>query len=162
MEISNYDCWVMIIYDFRHGLTLQQSVEKLNSLFGNKTPSNCKYILQMVRGRPTFDDDLREGCPCTSVVTKHISVRAVILEDRHVTNREIEASWGIASKQIHGHLRVRKLCNSRCLPHHLRDAQKEARIKWCQEMLKTVDSGRSILKKDPLCPPFSRYLQLAN
>jgi hypothetical protein len=41
--------------------------------------------------RPTFDDDVREGRPCTSVVAKEVdAVREMILADRHVTYREIE------------------------------------------------------------------------
>lgn len=150
MEISNRDFRVMIFYDFRYGLTPQQCVEKLSSLFGDEAPSKTmvyKWFVEFKRGRPTFDDDLREGRPCTSVVAKNIdAVREMILSDRHVTYSEIEASLGIAAKQIHtilhDHLHVRKLC-SRWIPHNLKEEQKQARVKWCKDMLKKFEGGRS-------------------
>lgn len=91
MEISNRDFRVMIFYDFRYGLTPQHCVKKLNSLFGDEAPSETtvyKWFAEFKRGRSTFDDDPREGRPCTSVVAKNIdAVREMILEDRHVTYR---------------------------------------------------------------------------
>jgi hypothetical protein len=78
MEISNCDFRMMIFYDFRYGLTPQQCVEKLGSLFGgDEAPSKTmvyKWLAEFKRGRPTFDGDVRDGRPCTSVVAKNIGM----------------------------------------------------------------------------------------
>jgi Transposase. len=150
MEISSRDFRVMIFYDFRYGLTPKQCVEKLISVFGDAAPSKTmvyKWFAEFKRERPTFDDDVREGRPCTSVVAEKIDgVREMITADRHVTYQEIKSSLGIAAKQIHAilhdHLNVRKIC-SRWIPHNLNAAQKQARVNWCKEMLKKFDQGRS-------------------
>ena len=73
----------------------------------------------------------------------------MIERDRHITYREIQASLGIDMKVIHtilhDHLSVRKLC-SRWILHNLTEAQKQARVKWSKEMLKTAfNRGQSNL-----------------
>lgn len=45
---------------------------------------------------------------------------------------------------LHDHLNVRKLC-SRWISHNLTEAQKQTRVKWCKEMLKKFNRGRSNL-----------------
>ena len=50
------------------------------------------------------DDGLltaREGSPKTDVVTENIVVRALIMQARYVTYREIDAYLGISSTSIH-------------------------------------------------------------
>jgi hypothetical protein len=103
-------------------------VRNLNSLFEDEAPSKTmvyEWFAESNNERPTFDDDVREGRPCTSVVAKEVdAVREMILADRHVTYREIEASLGIAVKQIHSilhnQLHVTMLC--RCWIVHLDNA----------------------------------------
>ena len=75
----------------------------------------------------------------TRVVSENIdAVRELIMQDRHVTYRAIEASLGISSSSIHSilheHLVAKKIC-SRWIPHNLAIAQKKVRVDWCKEML---------------------------
>ncbi|CAH1999530.1 unnamed protein product [Acanthoscelides obtectus] len=69
--------------------------------------------------------------------------RKLIIEDRHVTYREIEASLKISKisiqKILHEELGVRELV-SRWIPHLLTEEQKAARVNWCQ---KTLDHSNS-------------------
>lgn len=66
-------------------MVAQQCIEKINSLFGDEAPSKTmvyKWFTELKGGRPTFNDDLREGYPWTSVVAKSIdTVPPIILED---------------------------------------------------------------------------------
>ncbi|CAH1986001.1 unnamed protein product [Acanthoscelides obtectus] len=81
-----------------------------------------------------LSDDRRVGAPKTAVTQENLdAVRKFIIEDRHVTYREIEASLKISKttiqKILHEKLRVRKLV-SRSIPHLLTDEQKAARVNW--------------------------------
>ena len=73
-------------------------------------------------------------------------MRELILQDRHVTYREIETTLGISGTSIHSifhkHLTVKKIC-SRWIPHNLSIAQKKARVDWSKEMLQKYDRGAS-------------------
>ena len=61
-----------------------------------------------------------------------------MLQDRHVTYREIETNLGISGTTInsilHEHLTVKKIC-SHWIPHNLSIAQKKARVDWPKETL---------------------------
>ena len=67
------------------------------------------------RGRTSLQDELREGRP-KSVVGPETTdaLRQLILQDRHVTYREIETTLGISGISIHSilheHLTVKKIC----------------------------------------------------
>ncbi|CAH2010418.1 unnamed protein product [Acanthoscelides obtectus] len=80
------------------------------------------------------------------------AVRKLIIEDRHVTYREIEASLKISKISIQKilleELGVRKLV-SRWLPHLLTDEQKADSVNWCQKRLTPtkVIRSRSVSKK---------------
>ena len=64
------------------------------------------------------------------------AVRELIMQDRHVTYHETEASLGIFSTSIHSilheQLAVKKNC-SRWIPNNLKIAQKK--VDWCKEIL---------------------------
>ena len=72
------------------------------------------------------------------------AVRELIMQDRQVVYREIEASLGIPSTSIHSilheHLAIKKIC-SRWIPHNLTIAEKKIRIDWCKEMLEKYEGG---------------------
>ena len=70
----------------------------------------------------------------------------LILQDRHVTYREIETTLVISGTSIdsilHQYLTVKKIC-SRWIPQNLSIAQKKARVDWSKEMLQKYDHGAS-------------------
>ncbi|CAH2016445.1 unnamed protein product, partial [Acanthoscelides obtectus] len=96
------------------------------------------------RGRVSLSDD-----PRVAVTQENVdAVRKLIIEDRHVTYREIEASLKISKtsiqKILHEELGVRKLV-SRWIPHLLTEEQKAARVNWCE---KTFDRFNSVNPKN--------------
>lgn len=150
MELTREHFRAMIFYDFRRGLSRQECIDQLTSTFGDEAPSLAtvkRWYNEFNRGRSSLRDESREGRPKSVVVPENIdAVRELILQDRHVTYREIEASLGISmtsiNKILHEHLAVKKIC-SRWIPHNLTKAQKDARVNWCKEMLKKYNRGAS-------------------
>jgi [histone H3]-lysine36 N-dimethyltransferase SETMAR len=150
MDLNREHFRAMIFYDFKSGLTQQQCVKRLNSAFGNEAPSKAtvyNWYNEFKSGRFYLSDEFREGRPMTAVTQENIeAIRNLIKSDRHVTYREISSTLGIGmtaiSKILNDHLGVRKLC-SRWVPHNLTSAQKDARVKWCKEMLRKYNKGSS-------------------
>lgn len=150
MELNREHFRAIIFYNFRRGLTQQQCLDELNSIFGDEAPSRTsvyRWFAEFNRGRSSLNDEFREGRPKAVVVPKNIdAVSELVLQDRHVTYREIEVSLGISGTSIHSilheHLAVKKIC-LRWIPHNLTIAQKQARVNWSQKMLKKFDRGAS-------------------
>lgn len=150
MELTREHFRAIIFHNFRRGLTRRECADELNSLYGDQAPSLStvkNWYNEFNRGRLSLSDELREGRPKSVVIPENIdAVRELIMQDRHVTYREIEACLGISSTRIHSilheHLAVKKIC-SRWIPHNLTIAQKKARVDWCKEMLKKYGRGAS-------------------
>ncbi|CAH1971917.1 unnamed protein product [Acanthoscelides obtectus] len=112
----------------------------LLSVFGNEVPHQStisRWYGEFKRGRVSLSDDSRENVD---------AVRKLIIEDRHVTYREIEALLKISKtsiqKILHEELGVRKLV-SRWILHLLTEEQKAARVNLCQKTLDRFNSGNS-------------------
>lgn len=150
MELTRENIRAMIYYDFRRGLTQQQCIDQLTSTFGDEAPSKTTvyhWFSEFNRGRSMLTDEVKAGRPKSVVVPQNIeAVRKLIMDDRHVTYREIEATLGISMTSInsilHDHLAVKKIC-SRWIPHNLTKEQKDARVEWCNKMLKKYNRGDS-------------------
>lgn len=150
MELTREHFRAIIFHNFRRGLSRQECINELNSLYGDDAPSYStvkNWYNEFNRGRRSLQDEFREGRPKSVVVPENIdAVCELIKQDRHVTYREIEASLGISmtsiNKILHEHLAVKKIC-SRWIPHNLTNAQKKARVDWCKEMLKKYVQGAS-------------------
>lgn len=148
--MSKENLRAVIFYNFKRGLSRLQCFEEITSVFGDAAP--ClrtveRWYLEFLRGHSSLSDKLREGRPKTAMTQENIeAVRQLILEDRHVTYREIEASVGISGttvqKILHEELVVKKLI-SRWIPHLLSDDQKTARVSWCRKTLKRFSRGES-------------------
>ena len=122
-------------------------LRELNSIFGDEAPSRTSFYLwygEFNRDRSSLQ---YEGCPKSVVVPKTIdAVRHLILQDRHVTYREIETTLGINGTSIHSILHKRlsiKKNYSLWIPHNLSIAQKKAHVDWSKEMLQKDDRGAS-------------------
>ena len=150
MELTREHFRAMIFYDFRRGLSRQEGLNSLVATFGDEAPSKTtvnRWYQEFGLGRRSLQDEFREGRPKSVVVPETIdTVRELIMQDRHVTYREIETSLGISMNSIHTilheHLALKKIC-SRWIPHNLTIAQKKARVDWCKEMLKKYNRGAS-------------------
>ena len=92
MELNREYFRAIIFYNFRRGLTQQQCIDELNSMFGDEAPSRASvYRSYSEFNRGSLQDEFREGRPKSVVVRENINdVRQLILQDRHVTYREIE------------------------------------------------------------------------
>ncbi|CAH2003856.1 unnamed protein product [Acanthoscelides obtectus] len=134
--------WVSSSPDLSPIETLWHEMKKLLSVFGNGAPHQStisRWYGELKRGRV--------GAPKTAVTQENVDVvRKLIIEDRHVTYREIEASLKISKtsiqKILHEELGVRKLV-FRWIPHLLTEEQKAARVNWCQKTLDRFNSGNS-------------------
>ena len=118
MDLNRKHFREIIFYNFCRGLTQQQSIDELNSIFGYESPSRtCVYrwYFEFNRDRSILQDEFREGHPKAVVVLETIdAVRQLILQDRHATYHEIKTTLGISGASIHSifheHLTVKKIC----------------------------------------------------
>ncbi|CAH1975670.1 unnamed protein product [Acanthoscelides obtectus] len=137
-------------YNFQRQLSQQECAAELLTVFGNEAPHQSiisRWYGEFKRGRVSLSDDPRVGAPKTAVIQENFdAVRKLIIEDGHVTYREIEASLKISNTSVqkisHEELGVRKLV-SRWIPHLLTEEQKAARVNWCQKTLDLFNSGNS-------------------
>ena len=89
-------------YNFRRGLAQQQCIEEFNAIFGDEAPS--RYFA-FNRGHRSLQNEFRKGLPKSVVVPETINaVSQLILQDHHVTYREIETTLGIIGTIIHSTL----------------------------------------------------------
>ncbi|CAH1978256.1 unnamed protein product [Acanthoscelides obtectus] len=140
MELNREHFRAIIYYNFQRQLSQQECLAELLSVFGNEAPHQSTISR-------CLGDDPRVSAPTTAVTQKNVdAVRKLIIEDRHVTYREIEASLKISKSSIqkilHEELGVRKLV-SRWIPHLLTEEQKAAWVNWCRKTLGRFNSGNS-------------------
>lgn len=89
MEFSREQFRTMILYDFLCGLTQQQCIDRLHLAVGDKA-TVYNWFAEFNRGRASVSDEFREGRQKTAVVPQNIdAVHELIMQDRHVTYREI-------------------------------------------------------------------------
>ena len=144
MELNREHFRAIIFYNFRRGLTQQQCINELNSIFCDEVPTRSsvyRWYGEFNRSRSSLQDEFRKGRPKSVVVPKTIdAVRQLVLQNRHVTYREIATTLGISGTSIHlildEHFSVKKIC-SRWISYNLSIAQKKARVNWSKEMLQT-------------------------
>ena len=150
MKLSRENFRTIIFYNFRRGLSQQQCLTEMISVFGDEAPHQStipRWFCEFQRGRTRLSDDPRTGAPKSAVTQENVdAVRLLIKADRHITYREIEASIGISKtsiqKILHEELAVRKLV-SRWIPHLLTEEQKALRVNWCQKTLSRFNDGSS-------------------
>ena len=126
-------------------MSRQECIDELKSLFGDKAPSYCTVNARFNEfncGRRTLKGRVRESRPKTAVVPENIDVvRELIMQDHHVTYREIEAFLGISATSMYSIFHENL---DPWIPHNLTIAQKKFRVDCCKEMLEKYD--RSALK----------------
>ena len=105
MELNREQFRWIIFYNFRRGLTQQQCIDELNSIFNDEALSKTsvyRWYDEFNIGRSSIQDEFREHRSKSVVVLDTIdAVCQLILQDRHVTYREIETTLGIRGSSIH-------------------------------------------------------------
>ncbi|CAH1959536.1 unnamed protein product [Acanthoscelides obtectus] len=139
MELNQEHFRAIIYYNFQRQLSQQCLTPHQLTI--------SRWYEEFKRGRVSLSDDPRVGAPKTAVTQENVdAVRKLIIEDRHVTYRENEASLKILKtsiqKILHEELGVRKLV-SRWTSHLLTEHQKAARANFCQKTLDRFNSGNS-------------------
>ena len=86
----------IIFYYFRSGLSGQECIDELKSLFDDQAPSYStvkNWFNEFICGRNSLKDEVRESRSKTTVVPENIdAVRELIMQDPHVTYRKIALS----------------------------------------------------------------------
>ena len=60
------------------------------------------WVNEFNRDHQSFKDEVREGRQKTDIVSENIdAMRKLLMQDRHVTYRELEASLGISATSLH-------------------------------------------------------------
>ncbi|CAH1956314.1 unnamed protein product [Acanthoscelides obtectus] len=150
MELNREHFCAIIFYNFQRQLSQQECLAELMSVFGNEAPHQStisRSYGEFKRGRVSLSDDSRVDAPKTVFTQENLdAVRKLIIEDRHVTYREIEASLKISKtsiqKNVHEELLVRELV-SRWIPHLVTEQQKAVRVNWCRKTLDVFNSRNS-------------------
>ena len=87
MELNREHFRAIIFYNFRCGLTQQQCIDKLDSIFGDEAPSRTsvyRWYREFNRAYSSLQDEFREGRLKSVVVPETIDVvRQLILQDHH-------------------------------------------------------------------------------
>ena len=74
MELNRKHFRAIIFYNFRRGLTQQQCIEELKSIFGDEAPSRTsayRWYGEFNRGRSLLQDGFREGRLKSVVVVRN-------------------------------------------------------------------------------------------
>ena len=118
MELTRENFCAIIYYDFWRGLSRQECIDQLIFTFGDEAPSYAivkSWYNEFNRGRHSLTDEFRKDRPKSVIQPEKINaVLKLMMQDRHVTYREIEATLGIGStrvyKILHEYLAVKKIC----------------------------------------------------
>ena len=137
----------MNIWNFGRGLTQQQCIDELKSIFDDEAPSRTsvyRWYGEFNRGRSSLQNEFRESRPKSVVIPATIDAeRQLIFQDRYVIYREIETTLGISGTSIHSilheHLTNKKIC-SRWIPHNLLIAQKNQSIRVTKVLWQLVQT----------------------
>ena len=97
--------------------------------------------------RQSLEDESCAGRSHTAVTDENVaSVLKLVIEDPHISYREIETTIEIGSTGINTildeYLQVKKLC-ARWVPQGLTQEKKAARVDWCHTMLKKFKNGKA-------------------
>ena len=93
MKLNREHFRAIIFYNFRRVLTQQQCIDELNSIFGDEVPSRTgvyRWYGEFNRGRNSLQDEFHKNQPKSVIFPETIDdVRQLVLQDHHVTYREI-------------------------------------------------------------------------
>ncbi|CAH1959208.1 unnamed protein product [Acanthoscelides obtectus] len=146
MELNREHFRAIIYYNFQRQSSQQECLPELLSVFGNEAPHQStisRWYGECKREWVNLSDDPRVGAPKTAVTQENAdAVRKLIIEDRHVTYREIEA----AAARVNWCQRTLDRFNSGNSKNVYRISGDESWI-YCEEKPTKVVRSRSVSKK---------------
>ena len=119
METPRVAFRAIIFYDFKRGLTFNQSHENLVNAFGEEALSLATvnhWFHEFQGGRKSFEDKPWSGRPSLAVTPENVrQVEELIQEHQNITHMEIQERLRIGSAAVdmilHKHLGVHKLAS---------------------------------------------------
>ena len=137
---SNVECRAVIRFLYLKGCTPQETFDEMKETYSDNAPSYDlvkRWHRKFKRGRKSVETAPRPGCsPSVIDEASVLQVEAAILEDRHITIRQIaqdvKISTGSVETIIHDHLHMHKV-SARWIPRLITQFQKRERVK-CSRM----------------------------
>ena len=104
MELTREHFRAMIFYDYKVGLTGEESFARLSQAFGDSTVSRAtvfNWFREFRCGRASLDDDPRSGRPPSAITQENVAaVQQLVNDDPHVTYEMIEDILDIGSPAV--------------------------------------------------------------
>lgn len=150
MNLSSRDFRLLMLYDFRSGLTAADSHRRIIAAFPSDSPSysTVRFWFDRFRsGVESLDDSERTGRPVTAVTEENIAtVKQLVEENPRITYEMIAGYLGIGNSAtqtiLHSCLGLQKL-ESKFVPHDLTEEQKAKRVEIAQRLLDMFHGGSS-------------------
>lgn len=155
MDLSREQIRSIIYYEWCGQVEAEEIYLRMTQRLGQNIVSKStinRWIREFKGGRRSIEDEPHTGRLVTVTTAENTDrIRKAIAADPNVTYDELEdilkISRGALNTIIHEHLGLRKI-NCRFVPHLLTQAQKDLRVKICQENLNMVrEKGRRIISK---------------
>lgn len=139
-----------MLFHFKLGINASECQGQIEKAFPGDAPALStvsRWYFRFQTGDFNIADSPRTGRPITVMTDENVNfVRKLVESDPRITYERIEEETGLTAPTIssilHEHLKMSKVC-ARWVPHFITDEQKQARVKFCKDMLKRFDNGRS-------------------
>jgi len=140
-----------IKFRFKAGKSGTETLQMVNAAYVDQALSHSRWYGRFHDGREDIEDDPRSGwsteCHNDDIVEK---ISQLLLQNRHLSLRmladEVNIGKDTVRKIVVEDLRKRKIC-SHFVPHSLTPEQKDRRIAACRDLIATVDSDLSSLRR---------------
>ncbi|PNF41749.1 hypothetical protein B7P43_G03429 [Cryptotermes secundus] len=134
------------------GDTQVETIRKIQQAFGDDAMSNSRikeWYNRFKDGRTSVDSEPRSGRPSTSRNENVIEqVRTLVMEDCHITVRELANEIGVSIGSVHSILTEdlgRRRVSAKFVPKLLTMEQKHRRLEIAQDMLDNANSNPNFL-----------------
>lgn len=153
--MENRDLRLLINYDFHCDLSATECHRRLTSAYPSISVSYetvRAWYRRFREGDEGLSDHERCGRPKTAVTDENVAkVKDLIESNPRISYDSLQYELGIGRLSLetilHQRLGVKKV-TAKFVPHVLTDAQKTARIEWCQTMLSIFKNGTSTMVWD--------------
>ncbi len=144
------DLRLLMNYDFHSNLSATESYNRIKTAYPHVPlcyDTVREWYSRFRAGSDELGDCGRSGRPRTAVTEENIiKARDLIEENPSITYDSLQMELGVGRLSVETilteHLRVKKLV-AKFVPHVLTNAQKQARVEFCEFMLQKFKRGSS-------------------